>query len=308
MCRWVHVLLVFGYVILTIMIAIVLLMVFGVRMADWVPWVMFVGWFVLCFGGVWVAERLSGIFWPDCRKPIRAEEERLSALVQGIWKRRDLGNQANAETGPDSKRHVGSGLGFDSKRWVQPEIESNPMHWVEREMGMNSRQQVYRQITVRFLIRSAAEKKDGSIGYRTILIQSGTLPLASDNELRGILAHELGHLRDGDRVMEAAWFTAGLLARLFRGVCLLIGRGFRVSLVAGLLLAGVLFLVLIGLLPFFLLDKIFRAFRWALSRQIDYRQDAFAFQVGCGDGLRAWLEKSGLAANVSRIRRLEKMK
>jgi Zn-dependent protease with chaperone function len=248
-----YVLLVFGYVFLTIMIVIFLLMVFGVRMADWVRWVILVGWFVICFGGVWVVERLSGIFWPDWRRPIRAEEERLVSLMSEV------------------RGRAGS------------------------------------KMRVRLLISGEAEKPTGSFGYRTVVVQSGSLPLASDGELRGILAHELGHLRDGDRVMEAAFVTAGLLARLFRWGCWLIGWGFRFSIIVGLFLMAVLFLLLIGLLPFFLLDGVFRVLRWGLRWQIDYRQDAFAFRVGCGDGLRAWLVRSGLAAHVRRIRRLEKM-
>ena len=296
MCRWAHVLLVFGYVFLTIMMVIVLLMVFGVRMANWVRFVMLVGWFVICFGGVWVVELLGGVFLPGCRRPIRAEEERLSELVQDVWKRMGSGNGVGSEMGSNPRRRVGSGIGFDSKRWVASEMGSNPS------------QQVYREIGVRFLIRSDAEKRDASLGYRTILIQSGTLPLASGGELRGILAHELGHLKDGDRVMEAAFYTAGLLARPFHLGCRLIRRGFRVSAVAGLLMLGMLFLLVLGLLPFVLLDGVFRVLRWGLRRQIDYRQDGFAFKVGYGDGLRAWLARSGLAANASRIRRLEKMK
>lgn len=164
------------------------------------------------------------------------------------------------------------------------------------------------KMRVRFLISGEAEKPTGSLGYRTIVVQSGMLPIASDGELRGLLAHELGHLRDGDRVMEAAFSMARLPARLFRWGCWSIRWGFRFSIVVGLLLLGALFLVLIGLMPFFLLDGVFRAFHLGLIRQIDYRQDAFAFRVGCGDGLRAWLMRSGLAANASRIRRLEKMK
>jgi len=252
-CRWMHVLLVFGYVFLTIMIVIVLLMVFGVRMAGWVRWVMMVGWFVICFGGVWVVEVLGSVLLPDCRRPILAEEEKLVSLMSEVRGRADLHRQ------------------------------------------------------IRFLIRGGAKACNGSLGYGTILIQSGTLPLASDGELRGILAHELGHLRDGDRVMEAAFVTTGLLARLFRWGCWLIGWGFRFSFVVGLFLMAVLFLLLIGLLPFFLLDRVLRVLRWGLRWQIDYRQDAFAFRVGCGDGLRAWLVRSGLAANARRIRRLEKM-
>lgn len=254
MCRWVYGFLVLVHAFLTIMILLVLLIVIGMRIPDFVRWLMLVGWFVICFGGVWVVERLSWLFWPGCRRPILAEEDRLNSLMGEV------------------QRRVGS------------------------------------KMRIRFLICGEAERPTGSLGYRTVLVQSGMLPLASDGELRGVLAHELGHLRDGDRVMEAAFVTAGLPARLFRWGCWSIRWGFRSSIVVGLLMSGVLILVLMGLLPFFLLDGVFRAFRWMLRRQIDYRQDAFAFRAGCGDGLRAWLMQSGLAANVCRIRRLEKMK
>ncbi len=160
---------------------------------------------------------------------------------------------------------------------------------------------------IRFFIRGAPEKPTGSLGYRTILIQSGCLPLASDGELQGILAHELGHLRDGDRVLEAAFATAGLFSQLFRWGCWLVRWGFRVSILVGVLLLGVLSPALLFLFVFYLSDAVFRGLQWALKPWIDYRQDAFAFRVGCGDGLRAWLERSGLAANARRIRRLEKM-
>jgi Zn-dependent protease with chaperone function len=254
MCRWAYGFLVLAYVVVTIMILLVLLIVVGVRISDFVRWMILVAWIAICLGGVVLVERLWPLFSPVYRRPILAEEERLHSLMGEVQHR------------------VGS------------------------------------RMRIRFLISGVAEKPTCSFGYRTVVIQSGMLPLASDGELRGILAHELGHLRDGDRVMEAAFVTAGLLARVFRWAGWLIRRGFRISIVIGLLVLGVLFFVLIGLLPFFLLDGVVRAFRWGLRRQIDYRQDAFTFKAGCGDGLRAWLMQSGLAANASRIRRLEKMK
>src|ERR1700749_3859676 len=83
-CRWVHALLVFGYVFVTIMIVIVLLVVFGVRPAEWVRWVLLVGWFLVCVGGVWVVERVGML--PGCRLPILAEEERLVWLMDAVQK------------------------------------------------------------------------------------------------------------------------------------------------------------------------------------------------------------------------------
>jgi Zn-dependent protease with chaperone function len=248
-CRWVHILLVVGYVLVTIMIVIVLLVVFGVRMANWVRWMMVVGWFGVCFGGVVLLEWLGLSPGQGCRRPISSEEERLSESLGKIWK--------GAE--------------------------------------------------VRFLIRNDANRPDGSFGYRTIIITSGTLVLASDEELRGILAHELGHLRDGDRILEAASLYSGLFALGFRLCCRLIRLGFRLNRAGGLLLGAFLSPILLSLLFFFCIDSVFRGLEWGLVKLGDARQDSFAFRAGCGNGLRTWLIRSGLSANVSRIRRLEKM-
>lgn len=163
------------------------------------------------------------------------------------------------------------------------------------------------KMRIRFVISGEPEQPTGSLGYRTIVIQSGMLSVASDGELKGMLAHELGHLRDGDRVMEAGFATAGVFSHVFRGGCRVVRRGFRMSAIGGLLFLVIVVPLVIAVMPFFLLDGVLRLISWSFRRQIAYRQDKFAFRAGCGDGLKAWLVRSGLAANVSRIRRLEKM-
>lgn len=160
---------------------------------------------------------------------------------------------------------------------------------------------------VRFLIRSDAKRSDGSFGSQTIIISSSTLILASDEELRGILAHELGHLRDGDRILEAAFLCSGMLALGFRLGLRFFRRVFRLSVPGGILLSVLFSPVLLFLLFFFCVDSVFRGLKWGLMKLGDFRQDCFAARSGCGKGLRDWLERSGLAANVDRIRRLEKM-
>ncbi len=82
--------------------------------------------------------------------------------------------------------------------------------------------------------------------------------------------------------------------------------------------------VLLFVLLFMVLNRVFRFLALMLSRLAEYRQDAFAFRLGYGDGLRKVLEllAAGQEAAVSRyfivmhsthpvifnrIRRLEKM-
>ena len=265
-CRWVHILLVVGYVLVTIMMVIVLLVLFGVRLSNWVRWMMVVAWFGTCFGGVVLLEWLGLSLGQGCRRPIESEEDRLSGLMQEVWKCLKSGGK-----------------------------DEDPI------------QKISRKAKIRFFIWATVNKPDQSFGFRTIIITSGTLVLASDEELRGILAHEFGHLRDGDRILEAASQCSGLLASGFRLCCRFIRRGLRISGTGGFLLMALLSPILLSLLLFFCLDSIFRGLNWGLVKLDDVRQDFFAFRSGCGDGLRTWLIRSGLAANVSRIRRLEKM-
>jgi hypothetical protein len=238
------------------MVVIVLSVLFGLRMANGLRWVMLVGWFAVCFGGIVVMEWMGLSVGQGCRRPIGSEEERLAGVMEDVEAR------------------------------IRP-----------RPSGT----------AVQFFIRSDAERGNGSFGYRTIIISSGTLLSASDEELRGILAHELGHLRDGDRILEAAFFCSGVIARGFRVGWRVIRGGFRQSIAGGLLLLALLSPVVLPLFFFFLIDSVFRVVIWGLLRIGDFRQDCYSVRVGYGKGLRDWLEKSGLAANVNRIRRLEKM-
>ena len=157
MCRWLHVLLVLAYVFVTIVFIIVLLVVCRISLAPWVRWLLLAGWFAVCFGGVILIESLGLLTGQGCRRPVRSEEDRLSALMDDVQER--IRSKENAFLKMDA---------------------------------------TYGGTEMRFFIRTDPKRGDGSFGRRTIIISSGTLMMASDEELRGILAHEMGHLRDGD--------------------------------------------------------------------------------------------------------------
>ena len=269
-CRWVHILLVVIHVFVTIMHVIVALMIFRVRLPNVLRWSMLFGWFAFCFGSAFFLEHMGWLVGQGCRLPIRSEEEKMFALMDDVQRRMNSIGQTVPKT--------------DDKRRPNPSVKA-----------------------VRFAIRVDPKKDDGSFGYRTILISSGTLMMASDEELRGILAHELGHLRDGDPIWEAAFFCSGLPARAFRLACRFIRVCGRSNALGGCLLVVLLSPLLLPLLILFLTGKVFQALIRPLEAQAEYRQDSFATRIGCGKGLRDCLERSGLARNVIRIRRLEKM-
>ncbi|HXO78152.1 MAG TPA: M48 family metalloprotease, partial [Puia sp.] len=153
----------------------------------------------------------------------------------------------------------------------------------------------------------------------------------------GTWAHELGHLVSFDTIVIAAYIMAGRLPRMmgyaFRAIMSVMGWSLSFGL-AGLLVLGVVFYFLhllqaviaifLFVMLFALLNRIFQFFSLLLMRLTEYRQDAFAQQLGYGKGLRDTLEKITYKGEqyvnpyfivfksthpiiYNRIRRLEKM-
>jgi len=124
----------------------------------------------------------------------------------------------------------------------------------------------------------------------------------TDDELKGVMAHELGHLMSRDTMVSWAFATAGQLPRLVWRITLLFGRFlwrmaglilltlFLLFLFKPLLLMPVIAIVLF-LVTFSFLSRLFQWLRLALSRQCEYRQDAYAHKLGYGAGLRDALKK-----------------
>jgi len=124
----------------------------------------------------------------------------------------------------------------------------------------------------------------------------------TDDELKGVLAHELGHLISRDLIVSWAFRTAGDLPGLVRRILFFVRR-FTLRMIV--LLAMILFIlflfktrlvmpviaVMLFLAIFSLLDRMFNWLQLALSRQCEYRQDAYAHRLGFGAGLRNALKK-----------------
>jgi len=135
-----------------------------------------------------------------------------------------------------------------------------------------------------------------------IAISRSLMDYLTDDELKGVLAHELGHLISGDLLISRAFSTANFLPRVARRSFLLVRRFTLRMTVLMMLVLFVVFLVkikfvipvivvMIFLAIFSLLDRLFYWVQLALSRQCEYRQDAFAHRLGYGAGLRDALKK-----------------
>lgn len=281
--------LVFVYVLLTIFAFLIVLVLSDVHLSNTGGWWIIAGWLTFCYGSASVRAGMRIFLFPNYRKPVRREEERLNPAIDELL----------------------------------------------LQAGTNRRVRVY--------IERTRQWNAYATGLHTIAITDGLLDILSPSELRGVLAHELGHLLSGDTIGAAAFSTAGLLPqgmyRVFRigavivrvvfartstllgaaVVLLLLGYGLHRIHLLNAVVPVILFVLFFGIL-----NRVFHFFRLWLMRLAEYRQDAFAFRMGHGPGLARALQKlassdepvvnryyivmhSSHPVIYNRIRRLEKM-
>jgi len=135
-----------------------------------------------------------------------------------------------------------------------------------------------------------------------IAISKAMLDRLTDEELKGVLAHELGHLMSKDTMVWWAFVTASDLPRMVCRVFGMPGPIIRRLLALTLIILAMLFLfkpmllmpviaIALFVVSFSLLDRLFRWLRLVLSRQCEFKQDAYAHRLGYGAGLRDALKK-----------------
>jgi Zn-dependent protease with chaperone function len=168
----------------------------------------------------------------------------------------------------------------------------------------------------RILIQEETGCNAFATGLRTIVVTRGLLERMEPAEIKGVLAHELGHLQSKDCLVGAAFASAGLLPLLVTVVfgqakrILLRALGFSIAVlnIFGWFLLPVLVISLTYwlysrhvLLPmaatavfvwFFRKAHALFRFCWRMNARFrEYQQDAYAFDLGYGSGLRQALLK-----------------
>ncbi len=194
---------------------------------------------------------------------------------------------------------------------------------------------------VRLWISEESGLEAFAAGSRTIAISKGMLKIMTHDEIKGIMAHELGHLESWDCRIGAAYITAMKLTGLIWRPFTIVQSKIRKRFILLFAVIGFLYFVyvypasktthtlpLIIVFCFILVFPLFRRlndFCWfVVSRFREYRQDAFAFSIGYGQNLLDALIKSTLDGDMpvnryqnlmkgshpiiyNRIRRLEKL-
>lgn len=160
------------------------------------------------------------------------------------------------------------------------------------EMGMDRKLNVYRNKDPR--MNAAA------FGFNTVGLTDGLMRTASDEELKGVISHEVGHISHYDYVYQILLFSMESLGyRCLYGIFLIPSLifGFIGSLISTLIPIG----SLVGLMGkiWFGLYKLLHHTIYGISRLVDvninkygeYRCDTYAVKYGCGYGLLSFLHK-----------------
>lgn len=146
----------------------------------------------------------------------------------------------------------------------------------------------------RMLISEDTEMNAFAFGRKTIILSRGLLGQLTNEQLKAVMAHELGHLRSGDGMTAIAFYIAGQLPNLFKSLKKRARLGFFLSnaifLLLGLLLQGDHGIwKILGVLLLLRIDPFFRLCFKSIFREFEFKQDAFACKLGFGEGLRQML-------------------
>ena len=186
------------------------------------------------------------------------------------------------------------------KVWMMRRREGyRPLGGVERvrlerllsEMGMDRKLNLYRN--------GDARANAVTFGFNTVGITDGMLKQASDEELKGVICHEVGHISHYDFVYQVLLFSMESFgSRCLYGIFLIPALVFGIigSMVSALVPAlgflgepaGKFWWGLYKLLHF-VIYGISRIVDVNINKYSEYRCDAYAVRYGCGSGLLSFL-------------------
>ena len=155
------------------------------------------------------------------------------------------------------------------------------------EMGMERKLNIY--------CNRDARTNAVTFGFHTIGLTGGILQTASDEELKGVISHEVGHISHYDFVYQVLLFSMQLLGyRCLYGLFLIPALFFG--------LAGNLIIAVVPAVRFAVVGMLHHTI-YGISRIADvninkyaeYRCDTYAVRYGCGEGLLSFLRRLEVA-------------
>lgn len=179
------------------------------------------------------------------------------------------------------------------KKQIEP-ILTEVLDQVNANLGTN-----YQLNKLHLMIHDSKEPNAQAFGKDTIVLTDGLLKLVTDEELRGVLAHEMGHLHYKDSVTLIAVLFGSFATRvvmwLYGIYCLIVSciigfkheaTGFYGALV---LIPALIFLPVI--IAYWVGSWLLKLTLLFMGRKYEYRADKFAKDLGYQSGLISFLEK-----------------
>ena len=136
-----------------------------------------------------------------------------------------------------------------------------------------------------------------ALGNSTVTVSRGLLIGGSDDEIRGVLAHELGHIHNGDSVRAKIFCIVSMVGQLILMMYLFIARILawigRLPIPFVNIVASIFSLVIsiqVRLIEWFIMLPLTIG-QYIGSRQQEYRADQYAASLGYGNELMTFLYK-----------------
>lgn len=162
--------------------------------------------------------------------------------------------------------------------------------------------------SVRLLVEENLDMNAFAIGYNSIALTRGIMDQMTDDELKGILAYELGRLKSKEGMISMAFAMTSYLPKIIEWVyrtarmqLFVLRRVSPAAMLVCLLFLGYflynadLLLLVLCLYPFAklfsLVGRMFRFILMQVSRHAEYKQDHYTYQLGYGAELRQALFK-----------------
>lgn len=157
----------------------------------------------------------------------------------------------------------------------------------------------YQPLSIRVMIIDEPLPSAFAIGKETIVFSRALYEMATDEELAGVIAHEFGHIHNGDSNklaialgVSTVTLTITWISVFITGVIEFIGGGKDRGNIFSWLLTFTIGMAILLLSVFIVVGN------WAVNlailfvgRKQEYKADAFAINAGFGAGLLSFLDK-----------------
>ena len=138
-------------------------------------------------------------------------------------------------------------------------------------------------------------------GINHITIYTGALSGLDERHLLGVLAHELGHLRNRDTIYLTITYAMDRLGQLILNLVILLNGALNILALIPIVNIVIRIIQIVLLVMIAAVEYVLRLPKWVTyyfdSRRREYAADAYAVSIGLGRELRDGLVSLGLATD-----------